>query len=145
MSIYLRKNLVFIPTTIETNGASCMDIEPVSVIPVTDQGELRRAIENFPIRGNLFMEHIPRMTGILLPTIAASARVKSWSAFYRGVSAWSLYDIDGIYRLLRWRSGSGRGLNPDEDGKILFTRAMGFDAICNSVVETVQAEAAKKS
>jgi hypothetical protein len=37
------------------------------------------------------------------PLLPKSAGVKSWSAFYRNASTWSIIEDDGVYKILSYR------------------------------------------
>jgi len=144
MSIYVRNGVVYMPTVIETNGALSRSVEPVTIVAAAEREKLRSSIQDQYARGNVVIARLPRSTGELLPSLAASARVKSWSAFYRGSASWLLYVHEGLFNLQGWRPRKGRGLEPDPVQKTVFPPGTAFDVVCDHVIEVIQAAAAKQ-
>lgn len=144
MSIYVRNGVVYMPTVIETNGALSREVEPVTIVAAAEREELRSAIQDHYARGNVVIARLPRSTGELLPSLAASAHVKSWSAFYRGAASWSLYVHEGLFKLQGWRPRKDRGLEPDRSRKTVFPQGTGFDVVCDHMIEILQAAAANQ-
>jgi hypothetical protein len=80
--LYLRKGRVFVPTLGRVPGGPYRDIEPVTVVEVSDTDGLRRAFRQTIARGNPPVGPYPRPNPP--PVVLKHAGVKSWGAFARG-------------------------------------------------------------
>jgi hypothetical protein len=96
--IYLKKGSVYLPTTVNQGIARYRITEPVTVVPVTDAAALRQALR----------DTIPKENPFVAPTIEEARKPsvilkytgdKSWPAFMRGRSPWSIYEKDGKYQI----------------------------------------------
>jgi hypothetical protein len=78
--LYLKKGTVYIPTAVNQARAVYMDVEPVTVFPVTDREALGRAMRDTDPQGKLLCPAICRRR----PQAAGVAEYtgdKSWPAF----------------------------------------------------------------
>lgn len=94
---YLKKGTVYLPTTVSQGIGRSMDVDPVTVVPVMDTEHLRRAM----------LSTIPEENPFRAPTVEDARKPavvlkytgdKSWSAFMRGASCWSISEKDEISR-----------------------------------------------
>ncbi len=98
--IYLRKGIVYVPTSMKVDGGPFVETEPVQVVPVSDMGALAQAFEQAIRTGN---PPVTEEQVSALPDWVTANRtgVKSWSAFARGALTWALRTDrkTGEYRL----------------------------------------------
>jgi hypothetical protein len=99
--LYLRKGRVFVPTLGRVPGGPYRDIEPVTVVEVSDTDGLRRAFRQTIARGNPPVGPYPRPNPP--PVVLEHAGVKSWGAFARGASPWLIEERDGKYQIIGYR------------------------------------------
>ena len=100
-NLYLRKGKVFIPTCGHVPGGPYRDIEPVTVVEVSDIDSLRQAFRQTIARGNPPVGPYPRPNPP--PVVLKHAGVKSWGAFARGASPWVVEERDGKYQIIGYR------------------------------------------
>jgi hypothetical protein len=99
--LYLRKGQVIIPTLGRVPGGPHRDIEPVTVIDVSDADALRQAFRQTIARGNPPIGPYPRPNPP--PVVLKHAGVKSWSAFARGASTWLIEQQGELYQIIGYR------------------------------------------
>jgi hypothetical protein len=94
----LRKDLVYLPTVVNQGIALYMDVEPVTVVSVTDTEGLRRVLR----------DTIPKENPFVAPSIEDARRRpillkytgdKSWPALMRKACDWSIKRTDGTYEI----------------------------------------------
>ncbi len=98
----LTKGIVYIPT-VGKRGSVYTDIEPIAVVPVGDSEALRKAFLEVIAKKNPV---VPLVTDGKWPKSRPPkhAGVKSWSAFMREASAWSIKESDdGVFKIVGYR------------------------------------------
>lgn len=139
--IYLKDGTVYVPTTVNQGRARYMEVEPVTVVPVADTEVLRRAMRNTIPDANRFIppsvEHARKP-----PVLLKYTGDKSWSAFMRGTSPWSIYEKDGKYQIEGYRVNRKGYWERDRNQTIEFPAATPLDDVIDRMVEILQ-EAAK--
>ena len=79
-----------------------MDVDPITVVPVMDTERLRRAMRDTIPKENPF--RAPKIEDARKPPVILKyTGDKSWSAFMRGASCWSIYEKDGIFQIEPYR------------------------------------------
>jgi hypothetical protein len=101
LNTYLRRGRVFIPTLGRVPKGPYRDIEPVTVVEVSDVDGLRQAFHETIARGHPPVGPYPRPNPP--PVVLNHAGVKSWGAFARGASPWDIEERDGKYRIVGYR------------------------------------------
>ncbi|GGF17814.1 hypothetical protein GCM10011611_24580 [Aliidongia dinghuensis] len=145
---YLRKGTVYLPTLANAPGSSLYElVEPIAVIPATEVENLRQAMREKILAGNPppSAPRPPRTPEpVVLPLLAG---VKTWSAFDRGVTAtWSITDQGGSYKIIPLRRYSSRGgWVPDTENTIFLPPGADLDAVCDRMVELIQAAETNKT
>jgi hypothetical protein len=99
---YLRKDIVYIPALGKVDKGFYRSVEPVVVVPLSNTEALRQALLDTIARGN---PAVPRLAPgqSYSPVTLKYAGVKSWSAFERGASYWSIKEDAGIFRVVPHR------------------------------------------
>ena len=102
-NLYLKKGTVYLPTVVNQGIAVYMDVEPVTVVPRCGYRRLTPRVA----------KHDPQRKCLPPPSLEDSRKPpvilkytddKSWSAFSRSASAWSIYEKNGIYRIAPYRT-----------------------------------------
>jgi hypothetical protein len=105
-SCYLRDGIVYVPTIARReSGPIYTDIEPVAAVPLSNSGDVRHALLETIARKNIVLPDPDPKALRAPPLMLKYAGVRSWSAFYRNASTWSIIEDDGVYKILRADSG----------------------------------------
>jgi hypothetical protein len=102
LDCYLRRNVVYVPTVVQLKTGAYMNVEPVAVISIADTDGLRRAICEVLAKGNAVVPPPPK-DNWPPPLLPKYAGVKTWSAFARGASLWSIREKGGVYEIVAHR------------------------------------------
>jgi hypothetical protein len=121
---YLRDGVAYVPTMGRRKSEPIYTtIEPVSAVLVSNPEDLRRALLETIARKNIIIPDPDAKALRAPPLILKYAGVKSWSAFFRNASMWSIREDEGAYKILSYRKTSQRLLstgrragNPTSDG-----------------------------
>jgi hypothetical protein len=134
-SCYLRNSIVYVPT-VGKRGGAYTDIEPVAVVPIANTDGLRRALLEAMVRGNIVL---PLLKGKHPPPVVLKyAGVKSWSAFARNTSSWSIKDKNGSYRIVGYRTHLEGYWVEDQNQKIEFPPGTKVDAVIDRMIAILQ-------
>jgi len=82
-SIYIRKDKVYIPTSVDTVDGMLMDAEPVEVAAIDQASAIRDAVVSVVDRGRRVVP-APLRDAYKNAPLLALARVKTWPVFYKG-------------------------------------------------------------
>ena len=135
--IYLKKCTVYLPTTVNQGIARYMTVEPVTVVPVADTEALHRAMR----------ETIPKENRFVAPSVEDARKPpvllkytgdKSWSAFMRGTSPWSISEKDGKYQIEGYRTDRKGYWEEDPDNVIEFPVGTPLDAVIDRMIAILQ-------
>jgi hypothetical protein len=141
-SCYLRQDTVYVPTVGKRGGVYTM-IEPVTVAPVTNTEELRRAFLNAIARKNVA---VPPVKGKWPPPLLPKyAKVKSSSAFMRGALTWNIVENEGDYQIVGHRVHEDGYWVEDHDQKIKFPPGTTVDAVIDRMIAILQEAARQQS
>jgi len=137
---YLKKHTVYLPTTVNQGIAVYMDVDPVTVVPVADTDHLRRAMLNTIPKENPF--RAPTIEDARKPPVLLKyTGDKSWSAFMRGASSWSIYEKDGIFQIEPYRVHPKGYWEPDRDNFIKFPSGTSVDVVIDRMIAILQSAA----
>jgi hypothetical protein len=133
---YLRRGVVYVPTVARREGGPVYtDIEPVAVVPVANSEGIRRALLDAIARGNVT---VPVPKGKWPPPVLLKyADVKTWSAFARDASQWSLED-EGKYQIVGFRTHPKGYWEEDPDQKIEFSPGTTVDDVIARMIAILQ-------
>jgi hypothetical protein len=113
---FLRDGIVYVPTVAKRESEPVYtNIEPVAVVPVTNIEAVRRALLDTIAKKNILIP-VPKDLDAA-PILLKYAGVRSWSAFYRNASTWSITEEEGAYQILGYRKHKGYW-QEDPDQKI---------------------------
>jgi len=137
---YLKKGTVYLPTTVNQGIGVYMDVDPVTVVPVIDTERLRQAMRDTIPKENPF--RAPTVEDARKPPVILKyTGDKSWSAFMRGTSSWSITEKDGIFQIKPYRVHADGYWVPDRDEFIKFPSGTAIDAVIDRMVAILQSAA----
>jgi hypothetical protein len=140
---YLRRGIVYVPTTAKRGTSVYTAIDPVAVVPVGDTEVLHRAFRETIARKNVA---VPLIKGKWAPPVLLKyAGVRSWSAFARGASTWNIEENDGTYQIVGHRVHPKGYWVEDPDQKIEFPRGTPIDNVIDRMIAILQDAARKQS
>jgi hypothetical protein len=134
---YLRNGIVYVPVVAKVETGAYMDIDPVTVVPVSDTEKLRRALHETILRGNPIVPS-PTRANHPEPIMPKYAGVKSFGAFARGTSMWSIEATSDGYRIVGHRKPPNRGWQEDPDQTITLPSGSGVEDVANRLIAVLQ-------
>jgi hypothetical protein len=141
-SSYLREGIVYVPTVAKREGGPVYtEIEPVAVVPVTNTEAIRRALLDAIARKNIIVP-VPKGKWPA-PVLLKYAGVRSWSAFARNASAWSIKENDGLYQIVGHRKHSKGYWEEDPSQQIQFPAVATIDDVVDRMIAILQDPARK--
>lgn len=136
---YLRRSIVYVPTVAQRETGAYTEVEPVAVVPVANTEGLHRAFEDTIARKNTI---VPRPKGKWPPPLLPKyAGVKTWSAFARDTSTWSIEETDGVYQIIGYRMHPKGYWEQDSDQKTPFPQGTKINDVINRMIAILQAAA----
>jgi len=138
-SIYLRAGRVIIPTLGLAQKGLYRDIEPVTVVEVSETDVLRRAFKETFARGNPPTGPYPRPYP--QPVVVKYAGVKSWGAFVRGTSTWLIAERGGRCQIVGYRREPNNWAE-DPEQTVVFPAGTTLDQVIDRMIAILQ-EAAR--
>ena len=135
--IYLKKGIVYLPTTVNQGTARYRIVDPVTVVPVADAEALRRALQHTIPKQNPFV--VPSVEDARKPPVLLKyTGDKSWSAFMRGTSPWSIYEKDGKYQIEGYRIHRKGYWERDPDQTTEFPPGTALDDVIDRLIAILQ-------
>ena len=138
--LYLRKGSVYLPTAAQTEAGFYSDIEPVSVVSVSDSQTFQDAVKAMIAKGNPVIP-TPARASYPKPVVLKYAQLKSWSAFERDTLNWAIVQIAGNYQIKPGRRRPEGGWEDDPERIEALPEGTTLDEVAKRVVELVQYEA----
>ena len=133
---YLRRGLVYVPTTAKRGTSVYTAIEPVAVISAADTVGLTRAFQDAMSRKNVA---VPPIRGKRPPPVLLKyAGVQTWSAFAHGTSTWNIEENEGTYHIVGHKMHAKGYWVEDADQKITFPPGTKVEAVIERMIATVQ-------
>lgn len=137
------KGILFVPTTGLVEKGLLRNMEPVSVVAISDTEGVRKALQTTISRGNPSTPHFS--SGIYpAPIVLKHAGVRSWSAFSREAISWSIQKESGAYRIIGYRKHAKGYWEEDPEQKIEFPPGSTVDQVIDRTIAILQ-EAARGS
>jgi len=129
-SSYLKNGVVYVPTVVKLQTGAYVGVEPVAVTSVADTVGLRRA----------FLDAIARKNAVVPPppVLLKYAGVKTWSAFARGATTWSIDETDGNYQIIGYRDHPDGYWAPDPKQKIDFPPGSTVEVVIDRMIAILQ-------
>jgi hypothetical protein len=141
---YLKRGIVYLPTTVNQGTARYRIVEPVTVVPVADTEALRRALRHTIPKQNPFVA--PSVEDARKPPVMLKyTGDKSWPAFMRGTSPWSIYEKDGKYQIEGYRTHRMGYWEEDPDQTTTFPAGTTLDDVIERMIAILQDAARQQS
>jgi hypothetical protein len=141
---YLREGIVYVPTMARRKSEPVYTtIEPVSVVPVSSPEDVRRALLETIARKNVVIPDPDPKALRAPPLILKYAGVRSWSAFYRNASTWSIREDDGVHKIIFYRKHPKGYWQPDLAQGIQFPVGTRIDDVVDRMI-AIRQEAARQ-
>jgi hypothetical protein len=137
LDISLRKATVYIPTMGKMDRGFYRGVEPVDVVAVSNTEALREAIAGAIARGNPPVPML-RRGDWPPPVVLRYAGVRSWPAFERGMTLWSIEEKDGSFRIIPQRKHPDGMWKGDPDRTISFPSNAALDEVVARMVGILQ-------
>jgi hypothetical protein len=137
---YLRRGTVFLPTVGQVNKIVFFSVEPVAVVPVSNTGGLRTALQDTIRRGNPAVEYDRSAP----PVLCKYAGVKSWNTFARNASLWVMDDTNGVLRIEPNSRDSHGAFTPNKDATETLPAGSTVDDLIDRMIAILQEAAAKR-
>jgi hypothetical protein len=139
---YLRDGIVYVPTVaMREGGPVYTDIEPVAVVPATNTEALRRALLEAIGRKNIVVP-VPKGKWPA-PILLKYAGVRSWSAFARNASLWSIEEEGGVFQIVGYRKHPKGYWEQDPGQKTHFPAGSTVDEVVDRMIVILR-DAARK-
>jgi hypothetical protein len=117
-------------------------VEPVVVVSIATTQNLRDALHATIARGNPSVPML-RRSEWPPPVLLKYAGVKSWSAFQRGMSFWSLEKRDGAFQIAGQTKQPDGMWRDDPEQIIRFPRSAVVDDVIDRMIAILQDAAGK--
>lgn len=134
---FLRKRVVYIPTQGMISKGLYLDIEPVSVVPLSNTDALRAAFADTIARGNPLTPR-PQPPQALPPLLPKYAGVKTWRAFARDASTWSIDERERTYKIIGYRKDPPNGWTHDRSQDEIFRLGTSANEVIDRIITILQ-------
>jgi hypothetical protein len=134
---FLRNGVVYVPAVAKLESGVYTDVEPVAVVPAANTEGLRRAFLDAIGRGNIIVPNPPK-DNWPPPILLKYAGVKTWSAFMRGASTWSIRERNGRYQIVGHRTHRKGYWEEDADQKIEFPADSPVGGVIDRMIAILQ-------
>lgn len=137
LQCYLRKGVVYIPTSGMIEQGFYRGIEPVAVIPLSSTDALRRAFAETIARGNPKVPSLKRSEHPP-PVLPKYAGVKSWNTFARDAMVWAIDERNGIFKIVAYRKDPPGGWREDKDKHETFPSGATVAEVVERIIAILQ-------
>lgn len=135
--VYLRKGTVYLPTMGIVEKGFYRGVEPVTVVSVANIESLRQALLAIIARGNPTVPRL-RRSEYPPPVLLKYAGVKTWSAFDRDASLWTVGEESGRFVIVSYKKRPTGESVQDRDNKIEFPPDSTVDAVVDRMIGILQ-------
>ena len=140
---FLKQGTVYVPTVVKMQTGVYSDVEPVAVVSAADTQGLRRAFLEAISRGNCIVANPPK-DNWPPPVLLKYSGAKTWSAFARGASQWSIIqDGDSSYHIVGYRTHPDGYWERDMEQKVDFQAGAKVENVVDRMIAILQ-EAARR-
>lgn len=143
---YVRKGVLYMSTFGMVEKGFYRSVEPVAVVSISNTDALRKAFRDAIARGNPKVPSLPRAKWPQPPVLLKHAGFKTWSAFERGASYWSIKEENGIFHILAMKKKDiGRGWEDDAERGESFPAGTTADEVIERMIAILQNAARENS
>jgi hypothetical protein len=135
---YLKDGIVYVPTVVRLQiGGAYWDVEPVGVEPVANTEGLRQAFSDAIARENVFVPNPPK-NNWPRPILLKYSGARTWSAFARNASLWSIDEEDGVYSITAYKEHADGYWVRDKNRKTEFPTGTSVGAVIERMIAILQ-------
>ncbi len=138
--VYLRNGTVYLATMGKMDRGFYRGVEPVTMLPALNGEELRQALKAMIARGNPDVPMLRRREWPP-PVTLKYAKVKTWSAFERGLLFWTIEEKDGVFQINGQKKHSDGNWRDDPEQMIIFPWGTAVDDVIDRMITIIQAAA----
>jgi hypothetical protein len=135
--LYLRKDTLYLPTMGKMAEGFLRGVEPVIAVSVSNADAMRQALQATILRGNPLVPML-RRSEIPPPVLLKYAGVRSWSAFERGMSFWTIEDDGTSFRIAGQKKQPNRMWNDDPAQIVTFAPGSNVDQVIDRMIAILQ-------
>jgi hypothetical protein len=135
--IYLKKGIVYVPTTSKVLNGGYQEVEPISIIPATDDDALSASLNEILARSNPILAKYSYANNPK-PWPVTAANFKTYSAFAKDTSVWIIRDENGCFNIEPQRKRRDRGWEPDPDKVIAFSPGTAVHKVIERMIAILQ-------
>jgi hypothetical protein len=117
-------------------------VEPVALVSVTNTESLRQALSATIARGNPTVPRL-RRSEYPPPVLLKYAGVKTWSAFDRDASLWTISEAGGHFVIIPYKKRPTGESVQDQNNKIEFPPGSSADVVIERIISMLQQTAQK--
>jgi hypothetical protein len=140
---FLKDGIVYVPTVVKMQTGVYSDVEPVAVVPVTNTEVLRRGFLRAIAKENIVVPNPPKNKWPP-PILLKYTGAKTWSAFARGASQWSIIqDKHGNCQIIGYRNHPDGYWAQDPDQKTILPPGSTIIEVVERMIAILQ-DAAQK-
>jgi hypothetical protein len=138
-NFYLSVATVYVPTVARTEAGFYVEVEPVSVVSAREVGALQNAVIEYIHRGN---PTTPTRKAFPKPVLLKYGNIKSWSAFEKSASLWTLEEKGGVYQIKPGRPCIDGGWEESHERVESFAPGATVEAVAQRIASLLQTAAA---
>ena len=135
--LYLRNGTVYLPTMGKMAEGFYRGVEPVAVVSVSDINDVRQALQATTARGNPIVPML-RRSEWKPPVLLKYARVRSWSAFERGMLFWTIKSNDTSFQIAGQKKQPNGMWNDDPEQTLIFPTGATVDDVIERMITILQ-------
>lgn len=135
--IYLRKDVLYLPTMGKMSEGFYRGVEPVAVASMSNIADVRQALRSTIARGNPTVPML-RRSEIPPPVLLKYAGVKRWSEFERGMKFWTIKDDGGSFQILTEAKLPEGYWKPDPKQTITFAEGTSADEVIDRMITLLE-------
>lgn len=139
--VYYKGGRFYVPTIVQTQAGLFWDRSPVRVVERQDRVAFACAIADAFKCGNVRVPN-PSVDEFKNPVVSTAAGAKSWSAFMRGATSWTVSTDSGEIRVAL-NVEEKRGVVPSEEF-VSIPGADGAEGVANEIVRSLLEKEARK-
>ncbi len=139
--VYYKSGRFYVPTIVQTLAGVFWEQNPVRVVERQDRGAFACAIADAFRCGNVRVPN-PSVDEFKNPVVSTAAGAKSWSAFMRGATSWSVSTDAGEIRVAL-NVEEQRGVVPSEEF-VSIPGADGAEGVASEIVRSLSEKEARK-
>jgi hypothetical protein len=140
--LYLRTGTIYLPTMGKMAEGFYRGVEPVEVVSAADIDGVRQALRTTIARGNPIVPML-RRSEWKPPVLLKYAGVRSWSAFERGMSFWTIKSKDTTFQIAGQKKQPNRMWKDDPEQAVISLPGATIDDVIERMIAILEGAARK--